>query len=601
MPAFHQKSLRAMRNVLCASVAALALHACATAPAPLTAADLLAAPYSLRSGEAFDVDRMFAALPGWVEVSHGGASFDAALGAMVVSDLNFALASAPDAGLRAERAVIWGGDPAAAEAVFSGAASLSDMSLLFDRMTLEKVTSAGLQWETGTENASISLDKLVIDGLAARSYALAAKPGANEEGTLLRHIAAVLSSFAYDGAAYSNLSVRLNNSQGDRVALNVAESFARGYRSGDVDYQSLSGLTMSAEGLGGDPLVEVAEKKKSEKTAADHPYAKILNKPPAETVREVVRHPAAFLAAAAPGAALEHQIDATEAYGVSLSRALSWLAKWELPPITETEIMDFGRQTMTGYRQIWNGQPFYTIDRIDVSVADFYWLVPSDYKVDYTGFRYDMNIVMDQMRHSMGPGMATEAAPQLNRMAETLAALGFEQIIGDMAFGWNWNGETGDAALSATSDILDNFSNDVGVNIGGPSLAEWDALARHETLAKDAVGGMTLKDFLFSFSDAGFTDRVFAFAAEQNGAGSGPELRQAISGMVRLTGMQAAETNPRLPAYAQAFADFLDNGGTIAVTAAPAEPVAFSAVQAAAQASPQTLPDMLNITVTHTE
>jgi hypothetical protein len=211
-----------------------------------------------------------------------------------------------------------------------------------------------------------------------------------------------------------------------------------------------------------------------------------------------------------------------------------------------------------------------------------------------------MNVVMDQMRHGMGPGFATEAAPQLDQMAAALSALGLEQIAGDLGFSWRWNGETGDAAMTATSDIVDNFSNDIGLDIGGPSLAEWDAMARDQTLAKDAVGGMTLKNFLFSFSDAGFTDRVFAYAAEQNGVESGPEMRQAMSGMVRLTGMQAAEMNPRIPAYANALADFLDKGGTISLTAAPSEPVSFDAVQAAAQLSPQTLPDMLNVSVTHT-
>lgn len=601
MPVFHQTPVRAMRNLLCASVAAVALHACATAPAPLTASDLLTAPYSLRGGEAFDVDRMFAALPDWVQVEHGGASFDAALGAMVVSDVRFVFDASSGAGIHAERALIWGGDPAAMEAVFSGEASLSDMALLFDRMTLENVASEGLQWEAGAQSASLAIDKVVLDGLAARSYALTAKPGAPQGTSVLRHIGAVMGAFAYDGAAYSGFSFTLANSRGDTVELDLQEAFARDYRAGAVAYQSASGMRMAIQSLGVDPLVEVAGEEKTEKADPGNPYAKIMNKPPADMAREIVTRPAEFLAAATGAGILEYQVDMTDARNVDLSKALAWLAKWELPPITETELMDFGQQTMTGYREIWNGQPYYTVDRVDVSAADFYWLVPSQYEVAYKGFTFDTTVMMEQMRNNMGPGMATEAAPQLAQVTQALSALGFERIAGDMAFAWGWNGETGDASVKATSDIIDNFSNNVGFNIGGPSLAEWDVMARDDTLAKDAVGGMTLQDFSFSFTDLGLVDRAFEFAAAQNGAGSGAELRQAISGAVRLSGMQAAEMNPRLPAYAGAFADFLDNGGAISVVAAPAEPVTFEAVQTAAQVAPQTLPDLLNVSVTHTE
>ncbi len=595
------KPAKALRNLFCASVAAFALHACATAPSTLTAADLLAAPYALRGGEAFDVDRMFAAMPDWLNVEHGGASFDAGLGAMVVSDVRFALASAPEAGLRAERAVIWGADPSALETVFSGAASFTEMTALFDRMSLENVTSEGMQWEAGSENASLSLGKLVIDGLAAKSYALAAKPSANDGASVLRNMAAIMGAFAYDGVAYSDFSVKLNNSLGDKVAINVAEAFSRGYSAGDTEYQSLNGFSMSIDGFGGQPLVEVSETSKPGKAAEKNPYAKILNRPPAETAREIVRHPTAFLAAAAGGGSLSYEIDRTEARNISVSKALAWLAKWELPPITETDLINLGQQTMTGYRQIWNGEPFYTIDYASMSAADFYWLVPSHYEVAYKGFTYDMGVAMDQTRHSMGPGMATEAAPQFEQMAQTLAALGLETVSGDGDMTWRWNGETGDAAITTSAAIIDNFLLAYGVNVGGPSLVEWDAMARDETLAKDAVGGMTLQGADVAFTDSGFVDRAFAFAAAQNGAGSGEELRQAVSGMVRVSGLQAGQMNPRLTGYAQAIADFLDNGGTISASASPAAPVKLMQVQAAAQTAPQTLPDLLNITVTHSE
>ena len=593
--------IRKIRNVFCASAAALALHACATTPTRvLTADDLLDAPYALSAGAPFDVDAMFAALPQWVAVNHGPAVFDAALGAMVVSDLRIALASAPDSVVIAERAVIWGGDPDAAQAVFSGGASLADMTLLFDRLLLEGVRSEGLQWETGTENASLSIGKLVVDGLSARSYALEEKAGANEEGAILRNVAAVMGSFAYDGAAYSDFALRLNNSQGDNVELNVAEAFSRGYDAGAVDYQSARGVYALIEGFGEDPFVEVAARREPEATASN-PYAKILNKPPAETVTEMIRRPAAFLAGAVGAAAREYEIDLAEVRGADMRGAYAWLARWELPPITETEIVDLGSQVLAGYRESWNGRPVYAVERVEIAAADFYWLVPSQYDVAYRGLTYDMGLMLEEMRNGMAPGLSTEAAPQLEQFRAALTALGLERITGDMDMSWRWDGDTGAAALSMSSDFAGVAAGAFGVRAGGPSLARWDAMARDETLAATAVGEISLQGLNYSVTDKGLLGRAFAYAAAQNGAGSGPELRQSVSAMIRLSSLQAGEMNPRIAGYAKALADFLERGGTLSLLAAPSAPVSLLALQAASQGAPETLPDILNVTLTHTE
>ncbi|PQA87942.1 hypothetical protein [Hyphococcus luteus] len=597
--------LRSVRTLFCASVASLALHACATGPGPvLTAEDLLSAPYAQTDGEPFDVDAMFAVLPDWVSVSHNGARFDAGLGAMVIDDLAIALASAPDARLVADRAVMWGGDPAAADAVFSGAASLEDMSALFDRLSIEGLHSQGLQWENGTENASLSIGKLVIDGLAARSYALEPKEGAAESAGVLRHMAAVMGAFAYDGAAYSDFSFRLNNNRGDNVAFMLDEAFARGYRAGAVDYESVRGVYASVEAGEAAPLVEVSGEE--EKARGKNPYEKILNTPPAEAAADMIRHPAEFLTAAAGAGVTEYEIDFVETRGVDISGGLAWLAQWALPPITETELLDFGAQTMTGYRESWNGAPVYTVDRIDVAAADFYWLVPAAYDVAYEGVNYDFNVMVAQMRDGMGPGFATEAAPQFDKLIETLTALGVDRLTADMGMAWSWNGETGDTALSLYGDAEGVSAGDVGLQLGGPSLARWEAMAQADTPLPEAAKEISLKGLQHSLADKGILDRLFAYAAVENGADpedpeAGPALRQSVAAMVRLTGAQAGEQNARIPAYAEAVAKFIESGGALSLVAAPEDPVDFASLQAASQAAPQTLPDVLNVTLTHTE
>ncbi len=597
--------LRSVRALCGASVAALALHACATAPAPLTADDLLAAPYAQTGGEPFDAAAIFAALPDWISVSHGAAYFDPALGAMVIDDLSFALASAPDARLVAERSLMWGGDAEAAEAVFSGAASLEEMAPIFDRLSLEGLRSEGLQWQSGTENASLSIGKLVIDGFSARSYALAPRAGAGAEAAGLRQIAAVLGAFAYEGAAYSDFSFRLSNNRGDNVMFSVAEAFTRGYRAGATEYESVRGFHAMIEAGDAAPLVEVGGKKQ-ERPREKSPYEKILNKPPSEAASEIARSPAAFLVAATGAGATEYEVDLAESRGADLSGGLAWLARGELPPITETELIDLGAQTVSGYRESWNGAPAYTVDRINVAASDFYWLVPSDFDIAYEGVTYDFNVMAAKMRDGMGPGFATEAAPQFKRLTETLMALGIDRVSADMGFGWTWDGETGAAALSLYGDAAEVSAGDFGVQADGPSLARWEEMARADIPVSVAAEEIFLNGVQHSLRDKGLLERLFAYIAVQNGADpedpeAGPAMRQSVAAMIRLTGAQAGEQNARFPAYAEAIAGFIEEGGAITLAADPAAPVDVATLKAAGETAPQTLPDILNVTLTHTD
>ena len=592
--------LRAARNLFCVSLGVLAVHSCATTTAPsLTAEDLLTAPYSYSAGAPFDVDAFFGSFPEWLTTSYDNASFDAARGAMVIDNLKFGFAAASGAGFHADRAVIWGGEAGAMEAVLGGTANNATKAQLFDRLMLEGVRSEGMQWGAGAESASLSFDKMVIDGLRARSYNLAPKPGVEEESKFLRNVAAVLGAFAYDGAAYSNFSMILSNNRGERVEARVMEAFARGYDSGAIEFQSANGVSTFVKGADSDVPVEISQKKEADR--AEGLYAKILNRPPREALNEALRHPTAMLAQFSGGQTTVQEIDYAEARNVDISGALKWLARWELPPISETDLIDLGAHTMLGYKQMWDGQLIQSVDVTEMPAADFYWLIPSRYDVSYQGYVQEMGRMFEIMQNRMPPGFSTEAAPQLEQYRSTLQALGMDRVSGAMDFSWRWNGETGDAAITTSSDLIDLMTNDFGLSVGGPTLAQWDAMARSDTPLAAAAQDISLHGFKVGLGDRGILDRAFAFLAEQQGGGAtGPEMRQSIAAMARLSGAQGASANPRIGAYANAVADFIAGGGRIDIVAAPAAPVGVMALQSAGQAAPETLPDLLNLTMTHT-
>jgi len=589
-----------IRNALCAAAAALTLHACATAPAPqLTADALLMEPLRLADGKPFDVDAFFGALPDALTVTYADAAFNPEFGAMVVSDLAFSFAGPDGPGLHVDRATIWSADTEAMERVLSGAGDLQAMAPLFERIALDGVRSQGMQWEAGSESVSFSMARLVIDGLSARSFALAPKERDAEGLGILRTAAAVMNSFAYDGAVYTDLLLQIADSDANNVILEVEEGFARGYRAGAVDYQSTRLLNLLIQGRKGGPLVEVAARKKDADAAPSKALAKILNKPSNEEINGFIRKPAALLASAAAGGVKEYAIGFMDVRGADLSGALSWLAKWELPPITETNLMDFGSQTMTGYSESWNGRAVQTIDSAAIR-ADFYWLVPSNYQVAYSGFSQDIAGMIAEAQNELPPGAATETSPQFAKVQSALSSLGVDRLAGDMAISWAWNGETGAAALAGASDLTDVMASALNLNLAGPSLAEWDSLVRNGG-AEAAVSNVALSALNFAITDQGILDRAFAYAAEQQGGGSGPEMRQAMSVMARLSGAQAAEANPRIPGYANAIADFLAGGGTISIVAAPAAPVSLMELEGIGKTAPQTIPDVLNLSITHEE
>ena len=92
---------------------------------------------------------------------------------------------------------------------------------------------------------------------------------------------------------------------------------------------------------------------------------------------------------------------------------------------------------------------------------------------------------------------------------------------------------------------------------------------------------------------------MFAVSALQMG-GSGDDLRQSAPAMIRLSGVQFAQFNPALMSYVNAVADFVGKGGELRISAQPSEPIGFMELQSASL-DPQSLPETLNIEITHKE
>jgi hypothetical protein len=108
------------------------------------------------------------------------------------------------------------------------------------------------------------------------------------------------------------------------------------------------------------------------------------------------------------------------------------------------------------------------------------------------------------------------------------------------------------------------------------------------------------KGFGLKIADKMLLDVGFELGALGMEGTSADDLRQSAPAMIRLSGMQAAAMSPRIGGYVDAIANFVEQGGTIEIAARPQSPVALEAIDAASEAGPQTIPDLINLTVTHT-
>ena len=226
-----------------------------------------------------------------------------------------------------------------------------------------------------------------------------------------------------------------------------------------------------------------------------------------------------------------------------------------------------------------NGKKAVSAAEATVSVLDFTWLAPSKIRSQTKGVEYDFT------------AYAGENEP---KMLAALKGHGLNSVKASADFAWDWDPNKGGAALKSSflSDKLADFKMDA-------SVSGWDLkkMAAAQTAGERNLFAAfaRLDGFALTLTDKKLLDAVFDISAIEMG-GTGAELRRNAPALVRLSGAAFAAANPRLSAYVDAVADFIGEGGTLEITAKPEAPVPL---QAMSVAGPETLPDLLNLEVTH--
>lgn len=252
-------------------------------------------------------------------------------------------------------------------------------------------------------------------------------------------------------------------------------------------------------------------------------------------------------------------------------------------------------EATTGPMEVtFEGKPVFSIasSSSTTDVADDQSSV--GFAVDVEGIKVDLSAVEDP------------------KSRETIQALGVSSLAGSMAMSGNWQAADG---LVNVEDYNFDFA-DVGklamaFSISGYTMdfvkaAQETSNAMQANASKESqeAAGLAMLGLMqrltfntaeISFEDAGITQRALDYAGKEQGV-SGDAMAQMLKAMTPL--MLAQYNVPALQnMVSEAVNVYLDNPGNLVITAAPANPVPFPMIMGAAMGAPNTLPEVLGVTV----
>lgn len=196
---------------------------------------------------------------------------------------------------------------------------------------------------------------------------------------------------------------------------------------------------------------------------------------------------------------------------------------------------------------------------------------------------------------------------------ETIESLGLTKIDGTITMEGEWEISSGTFDISEYAFDFANIGRlDMAFSLSGytpafvKSLKETTAAmeANPNKEAAQQAAGLAMLGLLqqlsfnsaqITFSDDGITKRSLNYAGKSQNV-SGEQMAMMLKGMVPLVMAQA--NLPKLQnSVSSAVNAYLDNPQNITVTAEPDNPVPLPMIIGAAQAAPNSLPDMLGVSV----
>ena len=541
------------KHYLLTAVSALVLVSCGggddkAASADPKAASPVAQSFTLKNAEPMDVDAFFAVFPEDGRPTYESATFDKSIGATVIENLVFADDDDGE-GISIKKAEIFGYDAEAVERINDSAGGIdAPYETVFEKIRLFDVTAIGVD----DDGAEFAIGGVELDKLAVRRGGIEANPTGHE-------IANFFNAVSLDGLFFKDITAKANADETGDFAMSAPD--------------------LRFVGISGGKLASVVAKDLDYTLSQSDESRAVLAEAMGEQGAALFNSPlAAFIA---PG----NQRTTAELFewrDVDMSGLLKIGLTGESATTKDRKLMDLGTFKFENMASYINGKPAMTAPLVEATALKFDWMLPSHIRIE------QKNSVSDFTAYLSG-----EEEPAYAVLMEH----GLNSVSSSGVFDYKWNADKGDAKLVYDTDasgIMDFSSN---FAISGLTLKAIEVAEANDGV--ELADNLQIDGFDLTLKDTKALDIVFGLAALQMG-GTGDDLRSSAPALLRLSGTQFSQMNPRINGYIDALADFLSDGGTLSIKADPEKPVGLAGFQSGEHA-PQDAPDVLNLTVTHSE
>ncbi len=516
------------------------------------AASPLDKPYRLKGGAEVDIDRLFEILPLYLRPTYEKANFDSKLGATVVTNLKFGDVAASK-GFTARRAEFYGVDLEKIESLQAAKDAPLDapLELVLQKLRLFDVASA----EPDDTAAKTTIGGVEIDTLRIRR-------GGIPKSSPSSGLAAFFNSFDVAGvyfrevrtvsgdAASSDTGAAFDFTAPDLRFIGVGGGKLNALLARDLDYlirQSPDAIAAAGRGLG--------------------PAGDILVNGPLRN----------FIAP-------ENQrtkLKTLEWRDISFAGLMAYGLKGERPPLNDRNLINLGSIHVTDAETFIGDKRLSVVPETDISALEFTWLAPSKIRAVTRGGQFDFTAYV--------PDTEKEAI-------DALKSRKLDKVKADSDFAFDWDADKGGAVLSTGFDSAGFADFDLDLSLDGLELAKIEA-GRAAGAAQPVADLARLKSFSLAIKDEQLLDAFYALSALQTG-GTAKDMRAATPAMMRFGKLELERENPRMAGYVDAVAQFLEDGGTLEISAAPETPVPLGALGAAAVGGPDAMAAAINLTVT---
>lgn len=357
------------------------------------------------------------------------------------------------------------------------------------------------------------------------------------------------------GMAMKDISMAMPMSEGAGFSFSSPDMRIRGYKEGKFDglyAKNLSyDVTQSPEAI-------------EEQIAAMGPQAAMLANSPLRNILFPEQ--------------TSGKIDQVKWDGLSFRGMLPWLESGETPPTTASDLISVGGMEILGQTTSINGKPYASVARTTMAPIEFVHFMPKQIKMESKGGKADLTALVG------------EENPEI---ADILVKNGLNDVKSESSLLWNYDPKAQTIALDmdATSDKLMDLTFNLGL-----SSFDYAAFVSGDEDNQAAMMATALNSMTLNIEDKSLLDTVFAIAGAVQGQDPAT-LRSQVVGLVTMGALQGGQISPRVPAYATALSTWLQEGGSLEIKVAPAEPASFGAIAIAGQTDPGSVLETLNLTV----